>query len=123
MNNTSGNWRFDNVTINGTGAGGGGGSTFPGFTANNLVLSRSVYSGTASTVTAGQTLPPVCGTQATCTAGATNTGAFPALGSNNNVWNNVLIDASFGLTSPIFLDQITTSGTVLNTFRYQPTSS
>ncbi len=111
LNNTSGNWRFDNVTINGTGA---GGSPFSGFTANNLLVSRSVYTGTASTVTAGQILPPVCGTQATCTSGATNTGAFPAVGSNNNVWNNDAIDASFGFTSPIFLDQLTTSGTVLN---------
>ncbi len=114
LNNTSGNWRFDNVTISGTGAGGGGGSGFS-FTANNLVVSRSVYTGTASTVTAGQILPPVCGTQATCSSAATNTGAFPAVGNNNNVWNNDAVDGSFGVTSPIFLDQITTTGTVLNT--------
>ena len=114
LNNTSGNWRFDNITINGTGSGTGG-SPFPGFTANNLVVSRSVYTGAASTVTAGQILPPVCGTQATCTTAATDTGAFPSVGSNNNVWNNDAADGSFGVTAPIFLDQLTTSGTVLNT--------
>ncbi len=114
LNNTSGNWRFDNVSISGTGAGGGG-SPFSGFTANNLVVSRSVYTGTASTVTPGQILPPVCGTQATCTSAATDSGAFPAVGSNNNVWNNDAVDGSFGVTSPIFLDQLTTSGTVVST--------
>src|SRR5580704_12467319 len=82
LNNTSGNWRFDNVTISGTGS---GSSTFSGFTPNNLVVSRSVYTGTASTVTAGQILPPVCGTQATCNSAATDTGAFPTVGSYNNV--------------------------------------
>jgi hypothetical protein len=111
LNNTSGNWRFDNVSINGTSTGG----TFTGFTPNNLVVSRSVYTGTASTVTPGEVLPPVCGTQATCTGVATNSGAFPAIGSTNNVWNNDAVDGSFGVTSPIFLDQITTSGTLINT--------
>ena len=30
------------------------------FTPNNLVVSRSVYAGTASTITIGETLPPGC---------------------------------------------------------------
>ena len=54
LNNTSGNWRFDNVTISGQPA------TFTGFSPGNLVLSRSVYSGDPSTVVVGQALPPVC---------------------------------------------------------------
>ena len=33
------------------------------------------------------------------------------IGSTNNVWNNDTVDGSFGVTSPIFLDQITTDGT------------
>ena len=88
---------------------------FSGFSPNNLVVSRSVYTGTASTVTIGQILPPVCGTQASCTATAIDSGAFPMVGSSNNVWNNDLVDGSFGITSPIFLDQITTGGSLVNT--------
>jgi hypothetical protein len=96
---------------------------FSGFTPNNLVVSRSVYSGTASTVTVGEELPPICGSQATapCQAPATDNGSFPAIGSTNNVWNNDLVDGSFGVTSPIFLDQITTGGSLLNTLAI-PTS-
>ncbi len=39
----------------------------------------------------------------------------PALGLYPFVWNNDLIDASFGITSRIFLDQITPNGTTLST--------
>jgi hypothetical protein len=84
------------------------------FLPNNLVVSRSVYTGTASTVTVGQELPPGC-LSTLCAGKATDTGAFPAVGSTNNVWNNDNADGSFGVTSPIFLDQITTGGTVINT--------
>jgi hypothetical protein len=38
---------------------------------------------------------------------AVDNGAFPAIGSSNNVWNNDNVDGSFGVTPPIFLDQIT----------------
>jgi uncharacterized protein (TIGR03437 family) len=89
--------------------------SFSGFTPNNLVVSRSVYTGTASTVTIGQALPPDCPSTAACGTGkATNNGAFPAIGSTNNVWNNDAPDGSFGVTSPIFLDQITPSGMLVN---------
>jgi hypothetical protein len=83
-------------------------NTFDGFIPGNLVVSRSVYTGTASTVTVGQTLPPNCPATATCTT-ATNNGTYPG------VWNNDAADGSFGVTSPIFLDQITTDGTLINT--------
>src|SRR5258708_39259231 len=86
-----------------------GQSTFSGFLPGNLVLSRSVYTGDASTVTVGQKLPPNCPATAACpTATATTNGAFP------NVWNNKTIDGSFGVTSPIFLVQITTEATRIN---------
>ena len=85
------------------------------FTPGNLILSRSVYSAPASAVTVGQTLPPVCGTSASCTGKATNDGTYP------EVFNNAAVDGSFGVTSPIFLDQITTNGTLLNTYSV-PTS-
>lgn len=70
---------------------------FPG----NLVVSRSVYDNNPNNVTVGQTLPP------NCTSGcvsAKNNGTYP------QVWNNNLVDGSFGITSQIFLDQITPFG-------------
>ena len=42
---------------------------------------------------------------------ATNDGTYP------QVFNNDLVDASFGVTSPIFLDQITPSGQLVSTLR------
>jgi hypothetical protein len=90
--------------------------SFSGFTPGNLVVSRSVYTGTATTVTVGQPLPPNCPATASCGTGtATDTGAFPAVGSTNNVWNNDTVDGSFGVTSPLFLDQITPTGTPVST--------
>jgi hypothetical protein len=85
------------------------------FSPGNLVVSRSVYSAPASAVTVGQQLPPVCGTSASCTAHATNDGTYPY------VFNNAAADGSFGITSPIFLDQITTNGSLLSTYTV-PTS-
>ncbi|MDF5717960.1 MAG: hypothetical protein PUP93_29875 [Rhizonema sp. NSF051] len=77
------------------------------FVPDDLVVSRSVYQGNANTVTVGQTLPGG-GT-------ATNNGLYP------NVFNNEKVDASFGVTSPIFLDQITTSGQNAGTVSIDPT--
>jgi uncharacterized protein (TIGR03437 family) len=120
LNNTSGNWRFDNVAILGT-------STFSGFTAGNLVLSRSVYTGDASTVVKGQVLPPVCPATANaaaagaCGTKATDSGAYPSTDSANNVFNNDKIDGSFGVTSPIYLDQLTPAGVTVSSFAV-PTS-
>jgi uncharacterized protein (TIGR03437 family) len=86
------------------------------FSTGNLILTRSIYSGDATVVTVGQSLPPVCPSTAKCgTAKATDTGAYPIAGSTNNVWNNENPDANFGVTSPIFLDQITPGGTLINT--------
>ena len=88
---------------------------FSGFTPGNLVVSRSVYTGDANSVSVGQRLPPICPTTAVCgTAITTDSGAFPLMGSSSNVFNNK-VDGSFGITSPIFLDQITPSGTLVNT--------
>src|SRR5579885_2830596 len=69
------------------------------FDPNELVVSRSVYTGTASTVTIGQALP--------------GGGTAVADGSYPNVWQNEGPDPSFGITSPIYLDQVSTSGTRL----------
>jgi len=77
------------------------------FLPGNLVVSRSVYGGTETTVTIGQMLP-----------GSNN----PAIanGLYPNVFDNATPDPSFGITSPIFLDQITTSGTKVNTLPVDP---
>jgi uncharacterized protein (TIGR03437 family) len=90
--------------------------SFPGFSTGNIVVTRSVYTGDATTVVAGQPLPPVCPATAACGTGrATDSGAYPSLTSTNNVWNNDNVDGSFGITSPIFLDQLTPTGALVNT--------
>jgi uncharacterized protein (TIGR03437 family) len=90
--------------------------TFNGFTTGNIVVSRSVYSGSAATLAAGQPLPPVCPSTAACgTAKATDSGAYASTSATNNVFNNNIIDGSFGVTSPLFLDQLTPTGTLVST--------
>jgi uncharacterized protein (TIGR03437 family) len=115
LNNNSGNWRFDNVVISGQ-------STFTGFTPGNLVLSRSVYTGDKNTVVKGQALPPVCPASANtaapgaCAGKASNNGAYASTDSADNTFNNDTVDGSFGITAPIFLDQLTPSGATINSF-------
>jgi hypothetical protein len=93
------------------------------FIPNTLVLSRSVYAGNAATVTVGQTLPPGCvaGTVPVklLVGGTANVkvtcGTAVADGTYPTVFNNDAPDGSFGITSPIFLDNITTEGSLLGT--------
>ena len=75
------------------------------FLPGNLVVSRSVYDNNASNVQVGMTLPPSCTNS--CVQAVVN-GSYPF------VWNNALVDGSFGITSKIFLDQITTAGALVN---------
>jgi hypothetical protein len=89
-----------------------GGARADVFTPGNLVVTRSVYSGDASTVTIGQTLPPG-NTSSTITAIAN--GTYPGVFANNTV------DGSFGVTSQIFIDQVTPSGQRVSSFAL-PTS-
>ena len=70
------------------------------FVPGDLIVTRSVYMGTAATVTVGQTLP--------------GGGTAVADGTYPNVFNNAIPDPSFGVTSPIFLDQVTTSGALVS---------
>lgn len=102
------------------------------FIPNSIVLSRSVYVGTADTVTIGETLPRGCvggpngssNVNVPLTAGGTvsvavpcgvasDNGEAPNLLDNHNVWNNSGSDGSFGVSSPIFLDNLTTEGQLL----------
>lgn len=86
-------------------------------TPGNIVISRSVYDNNANNVQVGQTLPPNCqATQAGCSGNATNDGTYPF------VWNNDLVDGSFGITAKILLDQYTPSGTFINSLEV-PNSS
>ncbi|MGD0831257.1 MAG: hypothetical protein ABR907_09960 [Terracidiphilus sp.] len=84
----------------------------PVFTPGNLVVSRSNYAGTAASVTLGETLPP------NCVANKTNKvtcGTAVVDGTYPEVFNNVITaDPSFGITSPIFLDELTPAGSVIN---------
>jgi hypothetical protein len=99
------------------------------FAEDSLVLSRSVYAGTPGTITIGQVTPPGC-VPGTITlpllAGGTTTVKIKANSSSGcntavadgtypTVFNNDGADGSFGITSPIFLDNITTDGWLLNT--------
>ena len=83
------------------------------FYPGNLVVSRSVYNNNPNNVQVGMTLPPNCTNS--CVQAVVN-GAYPY------VWNNDSVDGSFGITSKIFLDQITTSGAFLNSLQV-PNSS
>ncbi len=87
------------------------------FLPGKLLVSRSVYDNNPSNVHIGETLPPNCGTTTGgCSAGAGYDGTYPT------VFNNALIDGSFGITSKIFLDQITARGSLVNSLEV-PNSS
>jgi len=106
------------------------------FKKNTLVLSRSEYAGTAATVTVGQTLPPGCVAKtvqvsvlpaflaanggAATTPVAVSCGIAIANGTYPGVFENDTPDGSFGVTSPIFLDNITTDGELLHTLPVDP---
>ena len=93
------------------------------FKAGTLVLSRSVYAGDASTVTVGQTLPPGCVARTVSVpllAGGTASvkvkcATAVADGTYPTVFNNDGPDGSFGITSPIFLDNLKTNGEQIGT--------
>jgi hypothetical protein len=87
------------------------------FLPGNLVVSRSVYVDTNSIIAGTTVLPPNCSptncpTPVTAVVGS----AYPY------VWNNDSVDGSFGVTSKIFLDQITPPGALVNSLEV-PNSS
>jgi hypothetical protein len=86
------------------------------FQPGNLVVSRVIYDNNANNVMVGMTLPPNCVTSTMMCVAATTNGAYPY------VWNNALVDASFGITSKIVLDQMSPSGLVINSLEV-PNSS
>jgi hypothetical protein len=85
------------------------------FRPGNLLVSRVIYDNDPNNVVAGVTLlPPNCvgSNCVTATAG----GSYP------EVFNNALVDGSFGITSKIVLDQLTRSGSWISSLEV-PNSS
>jgi hypothetical protein len=89
------------------------GSAF--FYPGNLVVSRSVYDNNPNNVQVGMSLPPNCVPANGCATAVTD-GTYPF------VFNNDGVDASFGVTSKILLDQITPAGVLVNSLEV-PNSS
>ena len=82
------------------------------FIAGDLLVSESVFS-KAPDIVAGQTqLPPGC-SGSNCATAVAN-GDYP------EVFNNTAVDGSFGITSRIFLDEITPSGAPVTAFTVPP---
>ena len=79
------------------------------FYPGNLVVSRSVYDNQAGNVSVGQPLPPQCAASTGGCVTAVADGTYPG------VFNNAPVDGSFGITSRIFLDQITPWGWPIST--------
>jgi len=73
----------------------------PAFAPGDILVSRTTYTGTASTVTFPGFLP--------------NNAASVADGSFPNVFNNETPDGSFGVTSPIYIDRRTITGGLIGT--------
>jgi hypothetical protein len=76
----------------------------------SLLISGSTYAG--ANVTVGQTLPVGC--VATTNFGGVSCATAAYGGSYPTVFNNAPIDASFGVTSPIFLDDVNAAGETLH---------
>ena len=86
----------------------------PGLQPGNLLVFTSTYQ--TANLTAGSTvLPPGC-TAASAAASGTPCGTAGFDGTYPQVFNNDAVDGSFGITSPIFLDELDpVSGRLLDT--------
>jgi hypothetical protein len=85
------------LTTPGSAQAGGKTAVIPG----DLLVSRAHYAGTADLLTPGVTVLP--------------TGAVAiADGSFAHVWDNASVDSNFGVTAPIYLDQLTPDGALVN---------
>jgi len=75
------------------------------------------YDNNPNNVQVGELLPPNCSrTQGGCSGNATNDSTYPY------VFNNALVDGSFGITPAIYLDQYTPAGLFVNSLEV-PNSS
>jgi hypothetical protein len=80
-----------------------------GLSPGNLLISRSVYTRDADIQPGVTQLPP------NCTPG--NCGTAVADGAYPYVFNNDAADGSFGVTSPLFLDEVSPWGGLLDTIK------
>jgi hypothetical protein len=86
------------------------------FRPGNLLVSRVIYDNNPNNVQKGVTqLPPNCTTATPCVPAASD-GTYPY------VWDNNLVDGSFGITAKIVLDQLSRSGRFINSLEV-PNSS
>ena len=86
------------------------------FQPGNLLVSRVVYDNKSSNIKAGVTLlPPNCTLAPNCVL-ATYDGSYPG------VWNNSIVDGSFGIAAKIILDQLRPSGFLVSSLEV-PNSS
>ncbi|MBO0814011.1 MAG: hypothetical protein J2P30_02490, partial [Actinobacteria bacterium] len=79
-----------------------GAAARPPLVPGDLLVSRLHYTGTQDLITPGVTVLP---TGATAVAD----------GSFAHVWDNVSVDDNFGVSAPIFLDQLTPGGSAVST--------
>ncbi len=87
------------------------------FVPGTLVVTRSTYTAPKDLIIPGTTLlPPGCTAVSSTCAYAVADAEYPNLEDTNNVWDNDSADGSFGVSSPIFLDDITTNGHLIGTF-------
>jgi len=80
------------------------------FTPGDLLVSTSVYQNVSNIVAGTTQLPPGCGSAAAPCGTAVVDGDYPY------VFNNATVDGSFGVTSPIILNELTTSGAQVASF-------
>ena len=79
------------------------------YTPGNLLISRSVYTVPASTIVVGQTILPGAVLSTTVlTKTAVADASYP------NVFKNETPDPSFGVTTPIIIDQVTKTGSLVS---------
>lgn len=91
------------------------------FTPGNIVVSTTTYAGALNGN--GTPLQPgdALATNVKTGGGTVSAGTANTSGANLNVFNNASVDANFGVTSQIFLNQLTTAGSIVSTIAV-PTS-
>lgn len=85
-----------------------GGRFYP----NNLVISRSVYDNNPANIAIGTPLPPNCSMTTVGCGKKPVTAQYD--GTYPTVFNNDIVDGSFGITSRIYLDQYSVLGFRIN---------
>jgi hypothetical protein len=98
-------------TLAAVGAAGSAGASSDAFQGGDLLVSRVVYAGAPGLQSGANPtyLPPGCTPGTSGCAAAVSDGTYPY------VFNNDTVDGSFGVTAPIYLDEMTPSGSLVGT--------